>query len=300
MIGGFEAWQARIEQELTRHLQSHGDLDDTKAPAQLRAAMKHALLAGGKRLRPLLCFSVCDVVGGATDDAVAGAVALEWVHTYSLVHDDLPSLDDDDLRRGQPTVQKAFNEATAILAGDGLLTDAFAVLASTKHDAALQVRELALAAGSAGMVGGQNDDMQNEGASINGASTSETSLREVHRRKTGRLFGAAAALGALSANRKDLLDDARRYGHLLGFAFQVQDDVLDVEGDVEKGGKVRGRDVKHDKLTYVRARGLDGAKALAKEVADEAVAAAVVVGDRAGRDPALLVRLARFAVERNH
>jgi geranylgeranyl pyrophosphate synthase len=292
-------WRERIESKLKGLVAGHVDVDGTRPPARLSAAMAHALLSGGKRLRPLLCLSMCDVVGGAVDDALPAASALELVHTYSLVHDDLPSLDDDELRRGRPTVHKAFDEATAVLCGDGLLTDAFAVLATSRRHPARQVEELARAAGSAGMVGGQMDDLRNEGMSSS-SSTAEQALREVHRRKTGRLFGAAAALGALAADREDLVDDARRYGHLLGFAFQVQDDVLDVEGDVEKGGKVRGRDVKHDKLTYVRARGLDGAKALAREAGEEAAAAAVAIGARAARDPALLLRLARFAAQRTH
>ncbi len=319
-----DGWRALIEQALQGVIDKHADLDGTRPPARLSAAMGHALLGGGKRLRPLVCLSVCQATGGNADDAMPAAIALELVHTYSLVHDDLPALDDDELRRGRPTVHKAWDEATAVLAGDGLLTDAFAILAGAYHHAAKQISELARAAGSAGMVGGQHDDLRNEGlrpdgqkpapssssssssSSASGSSGSpvdlslEAALREVHRRKTGRLFGAAAALGALSANRQDAVDQARRYGHLLGFAFQVQDDVLDVEGDVEKGGKTRGRDVKHDKLTYVRARGLDGAKQLAREAGEEAVAAAVVVGARTGRDPALLIRLARFAASRTH
>ena len=303
-------WRALVERSLQAFIDDHRDVDGTPPPARLRDAMAHALLGGGKRLRPLVCLSVASVVSdgpadssshegpGAIDDALPAAVALELVHTYSLVHDDLPALDDDDLRRGRPTVHKAFDEATAVLAGDGLLTDAFAILAGARKNAARQIQELARAAGSAGMVGGQHDDMRNEGRS---STSSEPSLREVHRRKTGRLFAAAAATGALAVGGSDdVVDDARRYGQLLGFAFQVQDDVLDVEGDVEKGGKTRGRDEKHDKLTYVRALGLDGAKALARTAGEEAAAAAVVVGQRVHRDPALLVHLARFAAARSH
>jgi geranylgeranyl pyrophosphate synthase len=213
------------------------------------------------------------------------------------VHDDLPALDDDDVRRGLPTVHKAFDEATAVLAGDGLLTDAFAVLGGAPHNAALQVVELSRAAGSAGMVGGQHDDVENEGRAVVDASVD--SLRSVHRRKTGRLFAASAALGALAVQ-----DDAartalaRRYGAALGFAFQVQDDVLDVVGDVDKGGKVRGRDEKLDKLTYVRALGLQGAQALARDAGEEAVTLARQLGP--DDVVAVLVQLARFAVQRTH
>ena len=201
------------------------------------------------------------------------------------------------MRRGRPTLHRAFDEATAILAGDGLLTDAFALLASARHHGARQIEELARAAGSAGMVGGQHDDMLNEGRSV---SASEPALREVHRRKTGRLFAAAAALAAMAVDRLDLVDDARRYGQLLGFAFQVQDDVLDVEGDIVMGGKERGRDQKHDKLTYVRALGLEGAKALAIKGGNDAVAAAAVLGTKVQRDTTLLARLALFAAQRSH
>ncbi len=293
------SWRALIERALQEFVDDHCDVDGTRPPGRLRDAMAHALLGGGKRLRPLVCLSVAGVLGEGDDVSCAlpAAVALELVHTYSLVHDDLPALDDDDLRRGRPTLHKAFDEATAVLAGDGLLTDAFAVLAGARHHAARQIEELARAAGSAGMVGGQHDDMRNEGRSL---SSSEPSLREVHRRKTGRLFAAAAATGALAVDRLAVVDDARRFGQLLGFAFQVQDDVLDVEGDVEKSGKVRGRDQKHDKLTYVRTLGLAGAKALALQAGEEAAAAAVVVGEKAQRDPALLLRLARFAASRTH
>ncbi|MDP2342836.1 MAG: polyprenyl synthetase family protein [Deltaproteobacteria bacterium] len=292
-------WRAQVEQALRAYVDNHVDVDGTAPPTRLREAMAWALLGGGKRLRPLVCLSVASVLHEREqiEDALPAAVALELVHTYSLVHDDLPALDDDDLRRGRPTVHKAFDEATAVLAGDGLLTDAFAILARAPHHAARQIEELARAAGSAGMVGGQHDDMRNEGRST---SSSEPALREVHRRKTGRLFAAATATAALAVDRVAVVDAARRYGQLLGFAFQVQDDVLDVEGDVEKGGKPRGRDEKHDKLTYVRAVGLEGAKALARQAGEEAAAAAVVVGAQVQRDPQLLVHLARFAATRTH
>jgi geranylgeranyl diphosphate synthase type II len=273
-------WRDRIEAVLALHLDRFVDFDHTRPPTRLSLAMGHALLAGGKRLRPLVACAVARAVCGPgnrpdDDDAVwqqvmPAALALELVHTYSLIHDDLPALDDDDLRRGRPTVHRAFDEATAILAGDGLLTDAWCVLARAPRNAARQVEELALAAGSAGMVGGQADDLENEGRTTNdGASLS--SLREVHRRKTGRLFGAACALGAWAVNDDaDVARAARAFGAALGFAFQVQDDVLDVTGDVEKGGKTRGRDERHDKLTYVRALGLQGAMDLARSAGDEA------------------------------
>ncbi len=304
-------WRARVDEALAQHLAGFVDVDGTRPPARLSAAMRHALLAGGKRLRPLVALAVARAVRpvGASDEdvvvaALPAALALELVHTYSLVHDDLPALDDDDLRRGQPTVHRAYDEATAVLAGDGLLTDAWVVLARAPKNAALQVEELALAAGSAGMVGGQHDDIENEGRASADALAVD-SLRAVHRRKTGRLFAAAAALGALAVqDDRAVVDAARIWGAALGFAFQVQDDVLDVDGDVEKGGKVRGRDIKLDKLTYVRALGLDGARALARRAGEDAVALAVALGGRVAQaqreDVLLLEELSRLAASRTH
>ncbi len=294
--------QRHAEASLRAFIDGVADLDGTRPPERLVEAMAHALLAGGKRLRPLVTLVVAEAIARADDDAwrlaTPAAVALELVHTYSLVHDDLPALDDDDLRRGRPTVHRAYDEGTAVLVGDALLTDAFTVLAGAERLPARQVRELAAAAGSAGMVAGQHDDIAAEGRPASATSLDE--LHEIHRKKTGRLFGAAAALGVLAMGRDDLVDDARRYGAALGFAFQVQDDVLDVEGDIEKGGKVRGRDLKHDKLTTVRALGLDGAKALAARAADDAVAAADALLAKAGSGDRRLAALARFAASRTH
>ncbi len=304
-------WRQQVEAALGAHLDGFVDVDGTAAPPRLTLAMRHALVAGGKRLRPLLAFAVARATrpaGMVADDAMAAALpaalALELVHTYSLVHDDLPALDDDDLRRGQPTVHRAFDEATAILAGDALLTDAWVVLARARTNAARQVEELALAAGSAGMVGGQHDDLENEGRAA-ADSGSVDSLRAVHRRKTGRLFAAAASCGAWAVQHDAaVVLAARDFGAALGFAFQVQDDVLDVLGDVEKGGKVRGRDEKLDKLTYVRALGLEGARALARQAGDDAVARAqalaALVPHADAADVDRLARLARFAVARSH
>jgi geranylgeranyl diphosphate synthase type II len=297
-----EPLREHTEVSLRRFIDEIADLDGARPPARLVAAMAHPLLSGGKRLRPVITLVVAEAVAGPDDDpralATPAAVALELVHTYSLVHDDLPALDDDDLRRGRPTVHRAFDEATAVLVGDALVTDAFLVLAGAERLPALQVRELAAAAGSAGMVAGQHDDIAAEGRTASAISLEE--LQGIHRRKTGRLFAAAAALGVLAVGRHDLVDDARRFGAALGFAFQVQDDVLDVEGDVEKGGKVRGRDLKHDKLTTVRVLGLEGAKVLARQAADDAVVAAGRLQARAGSADHRLAALARFAATRTH
>ena len=262
--------------------------------------MGWSLLSGGKRLRPLVVCTIARALQRATanddDEQVwewvrPAAVAIELVHTYSLIHDDLPALDDDDLRRGRPTVHKAFDEATAVLAGDALLTDAFFVLAGAPKRAMDQVRELALAAGSAAMVGGQCDDLRGEGQPID-----LQTLRRIHARKTGRLFAAAGALAAFAVDADaTCVTQARAFGAALGFAFQVQDDVLDVTGNEEKGGKARGRDLKNDKATYVRLLGLDGARSLARSAGTEAVGLAEALSD----DPRLAA-LARFSVERDH
>src|SRR4051812_48293653 len=213
-----DEWRTRIDRALADAVAAG------TAPARLQDAMRYALLGGGKRLRPLLVVATAAAAEGApgrfADVAIAGAVAVEYVHTYSLIHDDLPALDDDDTRRGRPSLHKAFDEATAILAGDALLTDAFAILAAAPN-AAAQVRELALAAGSGGMVGGQFDDVA--GAADLAALTS------VHARKTGCLFTAACALGALAAGAPDArVERARDLGRRLGLAFQIADDVIDV------------------------------------------------------------------------
>ncbi|MBI5496842.1 MAG: polyprenyl synthetase family protein [Deltaproteobacteria bacterium] len=286
---------AQVDRELGRTL---GRLRDFPAhggvspPTRLLAAMAHSLLAGGKRLRPVICIESCVAAGGHAPAAFRSACALEMVHTYSLIHDDLPAMDDDDLRRGQPTCHKAFDEATAILAGDGLLTDAFLVLAQAPRNPLRQVTELAAAAGSFGMVGGQMDDILAEGQ-----DPAQVELEAIHRRKTGRLFVASSVLGGLCAGAGDReIAALRTYGAALGFAFQVWDDVLDVVDTTGKGGKGVGRDEKHDKATYVRRHGLDGARFLAHQAADRAVHALKPFGKRG----AVLAALARYAVERDH
>jgi geranylgeranyl pyrophosphate synthase len=291
-------WRDAVDQALARYIADHNDGVGQQIPAPLQQALAHALLAPGKRLRPLVCLATADALAPASTPttgaiplaALPAATALELIHTYSLVHDDLPALDNDTLRRGRPTLHVAFSEATAILAGDALLTDAFAILALAPTAAAAQVRELALAAGSVGMVAGQLADLE-----AAGKPTSVEALRAIHDKKTGRLFAAAAALGALAVGASDKRDLAWAWGAATGFAFQVQDDLLDVEADVEAAGKARGRDLQHDKATYVRLLGTSGARALALQAADDAVALAkqLVPGD-----DSLLVKLARFAADR--
>lgn len=296
--GGLDDARRAIERALDEATRAFVDLDGTRAPEHLVAAMRYSLLAGGKRLRPLLvleCARACRDGADVDDDALVlrarpAMVAIEHVHTYSLIHDDLPALDDDRLRRGRETLHVAYDEATAILAGDALLTDAFAHLADAPVNAAAQVRELARAAGSAGMVGGQLDDMHGEGRALD-----EGALRSIHLRKTGRLFGAACAMGALAVGASPAVVDAvRAYGASLGLAFQIADDVLDVTGDVAVRGKVSGGDVEVDKSTYVKLRGLEGAQRLADETAEDAVRALAPLGARAER----LTAIARYAARR--
>lgn len=292
-----------IEQRLSESLEGFRDRTGAAAPAALKEAMGYMLLAGGKRLRPLLVLECARAVARESDRpraeelAFPAAIAVEYVHTYSLIHDDLPALDDDDLRRGRPTLHVRYDEATAILAGDSLLADAFAFVASAERRAAEQCLELARAAGSAGMVAGQWEDLENEGkasSAAEGAALADV-LKAIHRRKTGRLFVACCALGALAVGASDdVVDVLSRYGASFGLAFQIADDVLDVVGAVDERGKRQGGDEENAKLTYVRAYGLEGAKQLARDEAEKAAALAATFGS-AGET---LVKLARLAAER--
>jgi farnesyl diphosphate synthase len=261
-------------------------------PARLHAAMRHVLEAGGKRLRPALVRLVCTELGGELADAAAPAVAVELVHSYSLVHDDLPCMDDDDLRRGKPTVHVAYDEATAVLAGDALLTLAFEVLGGARH-AGDSVRVLARAAGSRGMVGGQVLDLfptGDEGGAL-------AAVTELHARKTGDLIGAAAELGAVAAGASaDARAAARAYGSALGLCFQAVDDLLDVTGDAGTLGKTPGKDAALERSTLVAAVGLEAARVRAAALADDAREAARALGWGPG---ALGVRLVERILDRS-
>jgi geranylgeranyl diphosphate synthase, type II len=229
-------------------------------PDSLMEAMRYSLLAPGKRLRPLLVMLAAEACGGTPDDALPAASAVEMIHTYSLIHDDLPAMDDDDLRRGRPTCHKQFGEALAILAGDALLTLAFQVLADgyPPHTAAACCRTLAIGAGAGGMVGGQVEDLAAEGrAEKPGAAAGNLDdLERVHRLKTGALFRSCLMMGyhVAPVDRRDTVDrplerlDA--YGAAFGLAFQITDDLLDVEGDAGQTGKRVGKDANRGKLTY--------------------------------------------------
>jgi geranylgeranyl diphosphate synthase type II len=239
-------------------------------PRSLHEAMRYSLLAGGKRLRPTLCLAAFEYCGGkpkAKDDPVHLAMAaLEMVHTYSLIHDDLPCMDDDDLRRGLPTVHKKFGEALAVLAGDALHVVAFELMARTNSIAA--VSELSAAVGTSGMLGGQVADLEAEGRKV-----TEAEVSNIHTRKTGALIRGSVRIGAIlaGADQKTLVR-LTTYSEKVGLAFQIIDDVLDIEGDAKILGKKVGSDSKNQKATYPAAVGLEAAKARAGALIDEALA----------------------------
>jgi geranylgeranyl diphosphate synthase type II len=265
-------------------------------PSRLQEAMAYSLLAGGKRLRPILVLLSCEACGGSTDAALPAACAIEMVHTYSLIHDDLPAMDNDDLRRGRPTNHVVFGEALAILAGDGLLTLAFEVMArdiSPAETAAACCADLARAAGRAGMVGGQVADLEAEGRTV--ASLEE--LESIHRRKTGALLSSSLTLGARIAGAKN--DDLHRlasYGRCLGLAFQITDDLLDVCGTSLNLGKTVQKDAARGKLTYPSLLGEEASLLRAQCQIAEACEWIKPFGDRGRR----LDALAQFVLERDH
>jgi geranylgeranyl diphosphate synthase type II len=241
---------------------------------RLHEAMRYSTQAGGKRLRPVLVLAAARFAGGRGADPLPAAVAVECVHTYSLVHDDLPCMDNDDLRRGKPTAHKAFDEATALLAGDALLTHAFALLASSyAHDPALAtalVGELAGAAGSRRLIGGQMEDLR---AERSGSGTSGD-LKYIHLNKTAAMIEASLAMGARCAGAPEpVVGVLRGVGRDLGLAFQVMDDVLDATADTATIGKTAGKDARAGKLTYVSLHGLEAARAIARHHSDAAAAA---------------------------
>ncbi|MGA9771884.1 MAG: polyprenyl synthetase family protein [Blastocatellia bacterium] len=268
----------------------------TSPPEQLHRAMRYSLLAGGKRLRPVLVLAAGEALSAATEDLKRAACAIEMIHTYSLIHDDLPAMDNDDLRRGHPTCHKAFGEAVAILAGDALLTLAFRLLASDSppRNPERQVRviyEFAAAAGSTfGMIGGQMADIENEGRPVDSRT-----LEQIHLSKTGALISAAVAVGGIIAGAEDeTVERLRAYGRCIGLAFQIADDILDVTSTSEQLGKTPGKDQAANKATYPAIHGLDASKARAIELVDEAVELATGLGV----DAPVLEDLARFIIAR--
>ena len=267
--------------------------------ARLYEAVRYSVMNGGKRVRPLLAYAACEALGAAPEQANGAACAVELIHAYSLVHDDLPAMDDDDLRRGQPTTHKAFDEACAILAGDGLQSLAFSALLDptlTTLDAETRLRMvngLAFAAGPAGMVGGQAIDLGSVGLKLDQAA-----LEYMHRHKTGALIEASVQLGALASGRatETALNALSVYARAIGLAFQVQDDILDVESDTATLGKRQGADIARDKPTYPALMGLAQAKGYALELRDQALNALRPFD--AAAEP--LRELARYIVDRRH
>jgi len=286
--------RVRVEHALDKWLPA-----DSTQPGRLHGAMRYAALGEGKRVRPLLVYASGQALGAQAECLDAAACAVELIHAYSLVHDDLPAMDDDDLRRGRATCHKAFDEATAILTGDALQTLAFRVLCEDDNlcidraDRLRMIAELALASGSRGMAGGQALDMQATGRQIDLAQ-----LENLHIHKTGALILASVRLGALAAGgaRDERLSGLERYAKCIGLAFQVRDDVLDVEGETEVLGKTPGKDAAADKATYPALIGLDAAREMAQRLIDEALDN-ISPFDRAA-DP--LRQLARYIVGRRH
>jgi geranylgeranyl pyrophosphate synthase len=286
------AWRERIERGLADAVAARPDA--AGGAAELLDAMRYALLGGGKRLRPLLTVAACRACGGTVDAALPAALAIEMIHAYSLVHDDLPAMDDDDLRRGRPTTHKVYGEAMGILAGDALQTRAFEVLSRGPLPGAAiaaQVAALAAAAGPAGMAGGQALDLAAEGRP---AGAEE--IAQIDRMKTGALLTACFELGALAAGAPEPLR-ARlvRCGALVGEAFQIQDDILDLTASTEQLGKTAGKDLVQGKATWPALVGLEAARQRTAALRDEALAELGELGPAA--EP--LVALVRAAVDRS-
>ena len=293
-------WRERADAALARALPdpagSHHASSDP-VPPRLHAAMRHAVLLGGKRMRPLLVYASGSMFAAVPDALDAPAVAIELIHAYSLVHDDLPAMDDDALRRGQPTVHVAFDEATAILAGDALQALAFTVLAETPVADAVRVsllRTLAAASGASGMCGGQALDLAATGAA-SGPTLAE--LERLHALKTGALIRAAVRMGGLCGGAgADQLDRLDRYADALGLAFQVRDDILDVEGDSATLGKTADKDAAQAKATFPALIGMDASRARLAEL-DRTMRDALAAF---GGEAAPLIALGDYAIQRRH
>src|SRR5688572_10625100 len=295
------AMRARIDEGLSRYLPI-----PPAFPRVLYEAMRYSVDAGGKRLRPILTLAAAQTVGrSATHDedalemALPAACAVEMIHTYSLIHDDLPAMDDDSLRRGRPTNHVVYGEGMAILAGDGLLTEAFALLAAEPRDPGLAARKIrtiqaiAVAAGGCGMVGGQAIDLLAVGSS----TFDQYSLQDMHARKTGALIRAAAVAGAImGGGTEEAIRAVDEYGRHLGLAFQIVDDILDVEGDSKDLGKTPGKDARAGKPTYPSTYGLDASRRLAADRHDAAIAALQSAGLQSSR----LADIANWVIKRTN
>jgi len=269
----YEAWQAEVSSALLPALESLGPV-----PERLRDAMAYSLEAGGKRIRPVMLLAACEMAGGKAEEALPFACALEMIHTYSLIHDDLPAMDNDTLRRGKPTNHVVFGEAMAILAGDGLLTHAFEIMAASPHPRAFRaLGEIARAAGVGGMLGGQVLDVTNEGA-----APEKTLVEDIQRGKTAALLTAPVTAGLILGGADEKrIEAGRAYGYHLGMAFQIVDDILDVEGDPALMGKTLGKDEAEGKLTWPACVGLEQAKQDAAAHIEAAVNALEIFGGAA-------------------
>lgn len=283
--------QKRVDQQLDALLPS----EDTR-PSTLHQAMRYSTFAGGKRLRPLLCLAAAEACGGKEEHALFPACAVEIMHTYSLVHDDLPCMDDDDLRRGRPTSHKVYGEGVAVLTGDALLTESFAIIAQTpateRYHAGHYVSELAATGGSKQLIGGQVLDLEGEGKDLD-----QRQLVHIHEAKTAALLTSSLRLGAMSANASAAeLEALTTFGYNLGLAFQVIDDILDVTQTTEKLGKTAGKDESVDKSTYPAILGLEASRKEANRLTSTALEAIGLFGERASR----LEQIARYMLERDY
>ncbi len=291
LAGRWELLRCQTDQQLEKYV----DGLSQDCPARLREAIRYSLLAQGKRLRPLLALLSAEAVGGEWKVALPVACSVEMIHCYSLIHDDLPAMDDDDLRRGMPTCHKKFDEATAILAGDALQAMAFNVIVQDVRPlpvAMAAVYLLSHAAGPEALVGGQMDDLLAEKS-----GGDADLLQAIHRRKTGAMIRVSVEMGAMVGGAStQQLDRMRQYGDRIGLAFQIIDDLLDVESSQEAMGKRTGKDQDKGKLTYPGFFGLQASRQRATELVDEAVTAIEDFGDRA----VPLIDLARFVLDRSN
>jgi farnesyl diphosphate synthase len=285
----FQEWLTSHSERAERALD--GLLDSAQTtPNRLHEAMRYAAQGGGKRIRPLLVYAAGSLGDAKAQALDAAAVAIECIHAYSLVHDDLPCMDDDDLRRGRPTVHKAFDEATALLVGDALQTRAFEILANARCEVdvrLLMISSLAAASGSRGMAGGQAIDLESVGKKLDLAG-----LKQMHAMKTGALLSCAVELGGIAAHLNPTqMAQLQKYSTALGLAFQIVDDVLDATADSQTLGKTAGKDAAANKPTYVTLMGLDFAQQQAKDLQEMAIASLVDFGSKADalKDLALLV-----------
>ncbi len=282
---------ALVDEHLDKYLAVKDNLQSI-----IYEAMRYSIFAGGKRLRPVLMLAVCEMCGGDINEVIPFACAMEMIHTYSLIHDDLPSMDNDDLRRGMPTSHVKFGEATAILAGDALLNKAFETVSEyngTNPQRAIKaINMLAMSSGTEGMIGGQIVDMESEGKDID-----LDTLRYLHLNKTGAIIRSSCTIGALmGGGNEEEINAVDEFAKNLGVAFQIQDDILDVIGNEEELGKPIGSDAEEDKNTYVKLVGLEKSKEMAKEYSEKAKNALGIFGDKAQ----FLIELTDYLTDRKN